>query len=154
MDTVSAILALKADGSRTQEEIADTLQLSNQTVSDLVRKYEPVAHAFGSIKRDLFTGLWQYAALENVDAMYQQKDAGTLNAGDRRNYMVAAAVASEKALLFAGQPTQIVAGMHEFRVELPALMARLAEVGKRIAVGGHTTGGGEPGNDAVSQDTP
>lgn len=148
----SAILAAHtADPSVLQQDLAEDFGVSEASVSTLLRRYEPVTHALKSVRRDLFTGAWQFAALENLDAMYAQKAAGTLNAGDRRNYMVAAAVASEKALLFAGQPTQIVAGMHEVRVELPALMARLAEVGTRMRALTGTTGGGEAGNDAKSQ---
>ena len=132
-DAALAALALSAaDPSLTQRELAATLGLGKSTVTTLLRRYEPVAHELRTVKRDLFTGLWQYAALENIDALEQHKAKGTLTAGDRRNYIVAAAVASEKALLFAGQPTQIVAGMHEVRVALPDLLAKLAEVGARI----------------------
>jgi hypothetical protein len=41
-------------------------------------------------------------------------------------------IATEKTLLLAGQPTQIVAGIHEHRLALPALLAKLQDVTRRI----------------------
>lgn len=144
-----AVIACSVDKpDLTQEEIGTACGVSEATVSRLLRRYEPVSSALRSVRRDLFTSLYQAAAIESVDAMYAMKSAGKLTAADRRNYAVSSAVFAEKALLFAGQPTQIVAGMHEVRVELPALMARLAEVGTRMRALTGTTGGGEAGNDA------
>lgn len=115
-----------------QEDIARDTEVSEATVSTMLRRYEPVTHALKAVRRDLFTSTYQMAALTAVDELYAAKAKGTLTAGDARNWAVTSAVFAEKALLFAGQPTQIVAGLHEVRVELPALMARLAEVGQRM----------------------
>lgn len=124
----------------SQETIARDLEVSEASVSRLLRRYGPVSHALKGINRDLFTSAFQFAAIESLDTMYADKADGKLTAGDRRNYAVSSAVFAEKALLFAGQPTQIVAGMHEVRVEMPALLAKLAEVGSRIKALGPAQG--------------
>ena len=117
---------------KRQEDLATEYEVSEAAVSRLLRRYEPVTHTLKAIRRDLFTSTYQLAAMTAVDELYAAKAKGTLTAGDARNWAVTSAVFAEKALLFAGQPTQIVAGMHEVRVELPALLARLAEVGTRM----------------------
>ncbi len=124
---------LGAAPSDTFEYQAQAMGMSESTVTGLLKRWEPVVQPLRAIRRDLFTALWQYAAAENMDAMYEHKARGNLTAGDRRNYMVAAAVASEKALLFAGQPTSIVAGIHEHRLALPELLEKMREVSAKLS---------------------
>jgi hypothetical protein len=131
-DAATVMAHLTANPYATEEEIAQVTDMSLSTVRAMERRYEPVVGEYRALKRDLFTGLWQFAAMENLNAMYEHKAKGTLTAGDRRNYVVAAAVASEKALLFAGQPTQIVAGIHEHRLALPELIDKLRSLGERM----------------------
>ena len=46
----------------------------------------------------------------------------------KRDLAVAQGIATERTLLLAGHPTQIVAGLHAVRVSLPDLAAKLARV--------------------------
>jgi ABC-type uncharacterized transport system ATPase subunit len=69
-----------------------------------------------------------------VEALDQALAAGTLAWGDRQRAAIAMGIATEKALLLSGQPTQIVAGLHEVRVEIPALLLRLQSVGRRLGL--------------------
>ena len=125
-------------------------QMSHSAVADIDRRYAPVVSTFGQIKRDLFTAVYQHYALENLEAMEAHKSVrsgkGKMTAGDRRNYLTASAIAFDKSLLASGQPTQIVAGIHEVRVHLPELLERLrlvqARVGKQAVVSGQADGSG------------
>jgi len=128
------VLTATIDGLDPLDDMAQTYGITENSVSTVLKRWEPVLAPFRAVRRDLFTSMWQYAAAENIDAMYEHKARGNLSAGDRRNYMVAAAVASEKALLFAGQPTSIVAGIHEHRLALPDLMAKMQQVSSRLAL--------------------
>ena len=123
------------DPDATLRALAGRTGLSPQSVANLERMFEPVIPPFRQSKRDLFTSVYQYSALENLEALEVHKQAGNLTAGDRRNYLTASAIAFDKSQLAAGQPTQIVAGIHEVRVNLPALLERLALVQGKIIEG-------------------
>ena len=123
------------DPGATQRELAERVGISHRTVGNLEKRFEAVLRPFTQVKRDLFTAVYQYSALENMAALEDHKALGTLTAGDRRNYLTASAIAFDKSQLAAGQPTQIVAGIHEVRVNLPALLERLALVQGKIIEG-------------------
>jgi hypothetical protein len=52
--------------------------------------------------------------------------------GDLRNASITMGVATDKLQLLSGQPTAIVAGIHEHRHDLSAIAARLANVQRQL----------------------
>jgi hypothetical protein len=57
---------------------------------------------------------------------------GDSTMGDLRNASITMGVATDKLQLLSGQPTAIVAGIHEHRVDLAAIAERLAAVQRRL----------------------
>ena len=51
---------------------------------------------------------------------------------DLRNASIVMGVSTDKLQLLAGQPTQIVAGLHAHRVDLPGIAAKLARVAEQL----------------------
>lgn len=128
--------SLAADASARQLAAADPGAMSHDTVNKALRRFAPVVETLRHVKRDEFTAAWQAVAIKSVAAMDQFLDGETpIPVGAKssvsaeiRNLAVAAGIASEKALLFAGQPTAITAMTHGDRLELPGLIARVQRV--------------------------
>jgi hypothetical protein len=112
--------------------IAQETELTERMVRGLLRKHGAAVNLLRDFKRDVYLSVWQRIFLETVEALDQARVAGTLTWGDRQRAAITLGIATEKTLLLSGQPTQIVAGIHEHRLALPALLARLQGVGRRI----------------------
>lgn len=124
--------------------------LPHTSARELLARYGPVTETLAQIKREPLVALHQLVALEAADAA--REAIAERNGKSAQSFMIAAGIASEKALLFAGQPTAIVAATHAHRLALPDEAARLAVVAARLARvaaralpgGGDDTGSGDP----------
>src|SRR6266850_2790143 len=96
--------------------IAHETELAERTVRGLLRKHGAAVNLLREFKRDLFLSVWQRFFLNTVETFDQAQVAGNLTWGDRQRAAIAMGIATEKALLLSGQPTQIVAGIHEHRL--------------------------------------
>src|SRR5712664_2541562 len=112
--------------------IAQEMELAQRTVHGLLRKHGATVNILRDLKQDVFLSVWQHFFLDTVEALDQARAAGKLTWGDRQRAAIAMGIATEKALLLSGQPTQIVAGIHEHRLALPALLAKLQDVTRQI----------------------
>lgn len=124
----------------TGKAIARTIGVSEPTVSRLLAKYQPVADTLRNLKRDHFVGGWQHTYLLAYDQLVEAAgmSATTLKeqrdrASIQRDLAVTMGIATERVLLMTGQPTQIVGHLHEVRITLPDLAAKLAAVGQAIS---------------------
>lgn len=87
--------------------------------------------ALTAIDRDELVAGWQQSALGVLDEIELRRREGTLTPRDWKDLTIAGGVSTEKALLAAGQPTEIVANMHAHRHEVSAaLMDKLAVAGR------------------------
>lgn len=110
------------------------MKRSNATNNYLIRapvlnlsKPRPLA-GLEVIDRDGLTAAWQQRAFAALDEMELRQREGTLTPRDSKDLAIAGGICTEKALLAAGQPTEIVANLHAHRHELGPLMDRLAQV--------------------------
>lgn len=126
------IEALDAAGDHpdaSTRNLSAITHLSRDSINRLLAKQRPVVEALRQVKRDEIMGGWQWLYLDSLDKL--QSDP-KITWSDRRNAAVTMGIATEKVLLLAGQPTQIVGHLHEVRAELGPLAARLLEVTKAI----------------------
>lgn len=82
--------------------------------------------ALTAIDRDELVAGWQQSALGVLDEIELRRREGTLTPRDWKDLTIAGGVSTEKALLAAGQPTEIVANMHAHRHDVSPLMDKLA----------------------------
>ncbi len=137
------------DPGASQRADARLAGLPHTSAHALLARYGPVQETLGQIKREPLVALHQLVALEAADAA--REAIAERNGKSAQSFMIAAGIASEKALLFAGQPTAIVASTHAHRLALPDEAARLAVVAARLArvaaralpSGGDDTGSGD-----------
>jgi hypothetical protein len=118
--------------------IAQETELDRRTVRNILRKQAPRVNELATFMRDELMANWQFLFLDTVDALDQARADGTLTLRDRQAAAITMGIATEKSLLLAGQPTQIVAGIHEHRLALPELISKLERIGRLI---GPQTGG-------------
>jgi len=85
-----------------------------------------VRETLATIQREPFIALNQLVALESGDRAREAIAEG--KAKDSRDFMLTSAIAQDKALLMAGQPTAIAYVAHDVRVQLPALLQRLVRL--------------------------
>lgn len=99
-------------------------------------RFAPVHETLSQVKREESVAGWQtvqFKALAAMDAFLDGESPlpigpkSTISA-EIRNLAVAAGIASEKALLFAGQPTVITQVTSDLRAELPAKLALVARL--------------------------
>lgn len=137
-DPSTLLDATTADPDLPARAVARALDVHSSAVDRALRRFAPVVETLRHVKRDEFTAAWQQVGVKALERMDQLLDGdpealktvpqkGSIG-GELRNYAVAAGIASEKALLFAGQPTQIVAQTHDHRLALPDLIARVGRV--------------------------
>jgi len=74
---------------------------------------------------------WQTNAMRLQDRLRDATQAGEHNAA--RCWAIAGGIATEKSLLLAGQPTQLVAHLHAHRHDLAGIIDKLALVGRRVS---------------------
>lgn len=145
LDLVEQRVANPTDSGRT---VAARVAMPQSSAQHLLTRYQPVVETLGQIQREPLVALMQLTAIEAADAARGAIDKG--EGKSAQSFMIAAGIASEKALLFAGQPTAITAVTHELRSRLPDLLARATRVleARRQALGpGGPAQGGEAGQD-------
>lgn len=101
-------------------------------VQRLLDQQAPVVAALRHYQRDHFLSGWQYFYLRTLAEI--QATWATMRWAERRDAAVIMGIATERALLVSGQPTAIIAGVHEHRHALPQLAGVLAEVARRLGV--------------------
>ena len=69
-----------------------------------------------------------------LDEIELRQREGTLSPRDGKDLAIRGGIATEKALLAAGQPTEIVANVHAHRHEIGPLMDRLAQAARVLSV--------------------
>ena len=114
------------------KEVGIGVGLDADTVQDLLDRQAPVVAALSRYQRDHFLSGWQYFYLRTLAEV--QETWATMRWAERRDAAVIMGIATERALLVSGQPTAIIAGVHEHRHALPALAGVLAEVARRLGV--------------------
>ena len=85
------------------------------------------------IDRDDLVASWQQVAYGALDEIELRQREGTLSPRDGKDLAIRGGIATEKALLAAGQPTEIVANVHAHRHEIGPLMERLMIAGRVLA---------------------
>src|SRR3990167_5067156 len=86
------------------------------------------------IDRDDLVASWQQVAYGALDEIELRQREGTLTPIDGKDLAIRGGIATEKALLAAGQPTEIVANVHAHRHEIGPLMDRLAQAARVLSV--------------------
>src|SRR2546426_8562986 len=107
--------------------LAQEQQLPWVTLKQYVDRYAAAISVFRDLKRDELTAAWYdlFARAAN-----QSRNTETTSS-DLRNHAVTMGVATEKLQLLHGMPTQIVANLHEHRLDMTAIAQRLANVARR-----------------------
>ncbi len=78
------------------------------------------------IDRDGLVAAWQQQAFAALDEMELRQREGTLTPRDAKDLAIKGGICTEKALLAAGQPTEVIGHVHAYRHELGPLIQRLA----------------------------
>ena len=99
--------------------------VADKTARDLLERYTPLANVLRDFKRDHFVSGHQWLYLETLDALQAESAAGTLTFQRRQQGATTMAICTDKVLALNGMPTQIVANLHEVRINLPEIMGRL-----------------------------
>ena len=86
------------------------------------------------IDRDELVALWQQSALGVLDEIELRRREGTLTPRDWKDLTIAGGVSTEKALLAAGQPTEIVANLHAHRHDLGPIADKLNSAARVLAL--------------------
>ena len=127
-----AQVAAEAAPRSLSHEIAVGVGLSDSAVQKLLDQQAPVLSKLRAYQRDHFLSGWQYFYLKTLAEV--QETWATMRWAERRDAAVIMGIATERALLVSGQPTAIIAGVHEHRHALPQLAGVLAEVARRLGV--------------------
>lgn len=106
-------------------------------------KHDPVPLALAlSVTRDLtapatwkstLKDRWHGNLVGIQERLSQAVEAADASATQR--WSIAAGIATEKTLLLDGQPTVLVAHLHEHRHDMGALLERLGSVARRVGAG-------------------
>ncbi len=96
-----------------------------------MQRWEPVVGELRALRKDFWLGAWQWIALKAFERLN-----GDLTAKEFRDISVAMGVATDKTLLLAGMPTQIIVGVHEHRLQLPALLDKMRDVSAKLSARG------------------
>ena len=99
-----------------------------QTVEKGLAVISDVRGIARQVGRDEMLDLWNWLYLDTLNAMRE----GSMTFKERKDATMTLAICTEKALLLSGQPTQIIAGIHEHRHHIADIAAKLAKVAKAI----------------------
>ncbi len=111
---------------------AESLGLSKHAVDSMMRRWEPVLGALGSLRKDFWIGAWQWIGMKSFERMQEPG----IKAKDFRDFAVSMGVATDKTMILCGMPTQIVVGVHEHRLQLPELLDKMRDVSARLSASG------------------
>ena len=125
---VLARAAALADDNLAQ--LAQSLGYSDNSVRRAMARYAPVQETLATVKREVGIAAWQtlqFKALAAADEILDSpKERGF--AKDVQGLAITAGIATEKAQLLQGLPTQITQVTTDLRVTLPHQLERLARV--------------------------
>jgi len=117
--------------SQTIKAAGQTIRLPDtprQTVEKGLAVIADVRGISRQVGRDEMLALWNWLYLDTLNAMREE----TMTFKERKDAAMTLAICTEKALLLSGQPTQIIAGIHEHRHQLGDIAAKLARVAKVV----------------------
>ncbi len=127
--------ALHASLQGHDESMADAAGrtgMSETTVRAAFQRWEPVVGELRALRKDFWLGAWQWVAMH----AFERINADGVTAKEFRDLSVAMGVATDKTLLLAGMPTQIIVGVHEHRLQLPELLDKMRDVSARLSASG------------------
>ena len=127
-ETLQAVAELAArnevrTGQIKGEQIAKALGVSRRTVRDMLEQVGPEVEAFKKPMRDEMLVAWH----DTFFSAYQEMQAQP-SANDRKNLAITMGISTEKVQLLSGQPTALVANLHEVRISMPELIQKLGRV--------------------------
>lgn len=111
---------------RTRDIAAET-GVSRRTVRDILSHLGPELEVLKQNHRDEMLTAWHDTFFEAYDQMRKSPSSN-----DRKNLAITMGISTEKAQLLSGQPTALVANLHEVRVSMPELVSRLRQVARVI----------------------
>lgn len=128
-DRAAAVADLIAQG-KSQLAAAAITGVPRRSVRRIIEGLGPELNELRELRRDAMLAGWQDAWFRAYAEMREGDEAGTLTPGDRQRLAIVMGIGTERALLLSGQPTAIVANVHEVRVSMPDLLSKLAAVGR------------------------
>lgn len=131
-EIIEQIIALQAGGT-PKATIATQLRLPRRTVRDVLTRHAARVELSRPAQTEHQLIQWNAAfngASEKLRDIMDGEHQGSTT--DQRNYTIMMGISQEKILLLTGQPTQIVAGLHEVRHQLGPLLERLHAVNERV----------------------
>lgn len=140
-EAVAAVAGLIAQG-KAAVRIARETQIPHRTVRDIIADLGPQLDELKQLHRDAMLATWQDVYYDSWSDMRSRRRAGDLKPSERQSLTLSMAIATDKLALLSGQPTQIVANVHEVRISMPDLISKLAAVGRSIAAGSYPSQGG------------
>ncbi len=114
------------------EDTAERMGLTPDAVRVTLKRWEPVLGALTSLRKDFWIGAWQWIGMKSFERMQEPG----IKAKDFRDFAVSMGVATDKTMILCGMPTQIVVGVHEHRLQLPALLDKMRDVSARLSASG------------------
>ena len=126
-------LALK--GKTASTKIGRELGVPRRTVRDILSHLGPEVDALKHSHRDEMLSAWHDTFFSAYDQL-QGVGGKAVTPNDRKNLAIAMGISTEKVQLLSGQPTALVANLHEVRVSMPELVQRLGQVARIIEADG------------------
>jgi hypothetical protein len=108
--------------------IARETGVPRRTVRDILSHLGPEVEALKQSQRDEMLMAWH----DTFFGAYDELRTGELKPRDRRDLAIVMGISTEKAQLLSGQPTALVANIHEVRVSMVELVSKLGQVARII----------------------
>ena len=119
-------------GGMQAQTISKDLGVPRRTVRDILSHLGPEVEALKQSQRDEMLSAWH----DTFFSAYDQLRMDDVTPNDRKNLAIAMWISTEKVQLLSGQPTALVANLHEVRVSMPELVQRLGQVARIIEADG------------------
>lgn len=114
-------------GQQCTPSISRQTGVPRRTVRSILEHLGPEVETLKQSHRDEMITAWHDTFF---GAYEQMRHDPTSN--DRKNLAITMGISTEKVQLLSGQPTALVANLHEVRVSMPELVARLGQVARII----------------------
>ena len=125
-DAAAKNLAL--GGRHNTSQIARATGVPRRTVRDILADLGPEVEALKKSYHDEMLAAWH----DTFFAAYDEVLSTQPTARERQALAITMGISTEKVQLLSGQPTALVANLHEVRVSMPDLVARLGQVARII----------------------
>ena len=129
-EQVTAVMAAAASNLQTKGEygtpsIVKMTGVPRRTVRDILQHLGPELNQLTQSRHDEMLAVWH----DTFFQAYDQMQTG-VTARDRQALAITMGISTDKVQLLQGQPTALVLNLHEVRVEIPELAAKLTDVAK------------------------